>query len=74
MALIVILLRDGLEVEGEMLQSQWRLSLRKRGSRSEPRRGMRAPTSRRWTRPNYLECRDYDTSRDWLGCHGATCP
>jgi NhaP-type Na+/H+ or K+/H+ antiporter len=28
-ALIVILLRDGLEVEGEMLQSQWRLPLRK---------------------------------------------
>lgn len=28
-ALIVILFRDGLEVEGEMLQSQWRLPLRK---------------------------------------------
>jgi NhaP-type Na+/H+ or K+/H+ antiporter len=28
-ALIVILLRDGLEVEGEMLQSEWRLPLRK---------------------------------------------
>ena len=28
-ALIVILLRDGLEVEGEMLQSQWHLPLRK---------------------------------------------
>ena len=28
-ALIVILFRDGLEVEGEMLQSEWRLPLRK---------------------------------------------
>jgi NhaP-type Na+/H+ or K+/H+ antiporter len=28
-ALVVILLRDGLEVEGEMLQSQWHLPLRK---------------------------------------------
>lgn len=28
-ALIVILFRDGLEVEGEMLQNQWRLPLRK---------------------------------------------
>ena len=28
-ALIVILFRDGLEVEGEMLQSHWHLPLRK---------------------------------------------
>ena len=28
-ALVVILFRDGLEVEGEMLQRQWRLPLRK---------------------------------------------
>ena len=32
-ALIVILFRDGLEVDGEMLQAHWHLPLRKAGAR-----------------------------------------
>src|SRR3954453_4012169 len=55
-ALIVILFRDGLEVEAEMLQTEWRLPLRKLGLAMPLTWGILGPAARVLTQLSWTEC------------------